>query len=237
MFKHTEKDTKKLIVAITYGIWYARNQLIFQEKFIPPFDVCTIAVTQLQEYQKLIAAKPSPHRNPSTGDQSNNTCWSPPPRGAWKINVDAHLSSDGHWFSGLLLRRSDGSAVGAATQSHLGSIQATFGEAMGLKDALDFVEKLQVYPVIFELDSQIIVNAVKKKMKVRRDWGFVVDRCVEFLKHNPNSSINWVNRRANRAAHVLARWAEESPNNEWINSVPYFITSYIQKDISTLYHE
>jgi hypothetical protein len=47
MFKHTEKDTKELIVAITYGIWYARNQLIFQEKFIPPFDVCTIAVTQL----------------------------------------------------------------------------------------------------------------------------------------------------------------------------------------------
>jgi ribonuclease HI len=116
-------------------------------------------------------------------------------------------------------------------------MEATFGEAMGLKSALEFAEKLQTYPVIFELDSQIVVNVVKKKMKVHINWGFVVDRCVEFLKHNPNSSINWVNRKTNRAAHALARWAEESPDNDWINSVPYCITSYIQKDISTLYHD
>jgi ribonuclease HI len=83
--------------------------------------------------------------------------------------VDAHLSSDGHWFSGLLLRRSDGSADGAATRSHWGSLDATFGEAMSLKAALDFVAKFQASTVIFEMDSQIIVNAVKKKMKVRRD--------------------------------------------------------------------
>jgi ribonuclease HI len=48
-------------------------------------------------------------------------------------------------------------------------LDATFGEAMSLKVALDFVAKFQASTVIFEMDSQIIVNAVKKKMKVRRD--------------------------------------------------------------------
>jgi hypothetical protein len=32
--------------------------------------------------------------------------WASPSRGTLKMNVDAHLSSDGHWFSGLILRRS-----------------------------------------------------------------------------------------------------------------------------------
>ncbi|MCI51190.1 hypothetical protein A2U01_0072434, partial [Trifolium medium] len=70
-------------------------------------------------------------------------------------------------FSGLILRRPDGSAVRAATQSHEGSEDANFGEAVGLNDALDMDEKYQASQVIFKLDSQIIVNAVKKEKRVR----------------------------------------------------------------------
>jgi hypothetical protein len=49
MFKHTEKETMELIVAITYGIWVARNLTIFQDKHLPLIDVCNVAVAQLQE--------------------------------------------------------------------------------------------------------------------------------------------------------------------------------------------
>jgi ribonuclease HI len=45
-------------------------------------------------------------------------------------------------------------------------LDATFGEAMSLKDALDFVAKYQATYVIFEMDSQIVVSAVKKTTKV-----------------------------------------------------------------------
>ncbi|MCI59513.1 hypothetical protein A2U01_0080768, partial [Trifolium medium] len=90
------------------------------------------------------------------------------------INVDAHLSSDGHWYSGLILRRSDGSAVGAATRLHKGSDDIVMGEALGLNDALDLVEKQSLTRVIFELDSQIIVNSVKEKRCIRKSWGMIV---------------------------------------------------------------
>jgi hypothetical protein len=74
--------------------------------------------------------------------------------------------------------------VGSATRLHQASDCAVFGEAMGLKDAIEMAEKYGETVVRFELDCQTIVNAVLRKMSVRRDWGFVVKRCVQFLQAN-----------------------------------------------------
>ncbi|MCI75967.1 hypothetical protein A2U01_0097236, partial [Trifolium medium] len=77
------------------------------------YEVSNKAILQLNEFQQS-SIVPSPLHRPNLASSSgHNKCWSPPPRGSLKINVDAHLSSDGHWFSGLILRREDGSAVGA----------------------------------------------------------------------------------------------------------------------------
>ncbi|MCI14023.1 hypothetical protein A2U01_0035149, partial [Trifolium medium] len=137
MFKQAEQDNMEMIVAITYGVWYSRNQLVFQEKHIPPNEVSIVALIQLQEYKNISTINSVPQRAALTDHCCHNTSWSPPPRGTLKINVDAHLSSDGHWFSRLILRRSDGSVVGAATRSHAGSEDVVFGKALGLNNALD----------------------------------------------------------------------------------------------------
>jgi hypothetical protein len=118
MLNNTSQECMEQIVAITYGIWYARNQKIFQGKNLQTVDICNVDLARLSEFQHLNLHVNSSSRAPMTVSSSHNTSWSPPPRGTLKANVDAHLSSDGHWFSGLLLRRSDGSTVGAATRSH-----------------------------------------------------------------------------------------------------------------------
>ncbi|GAU15609.1 hypothetical protein TSUD_108680 [Trifolium subterraneum] len=109
MINQTDKESYEMIVAITYGIWYARNAIIFQNKILSSID------------------KPTVTRN-----NGNNISWSPPRRDTLKINVDAHLSSDGRWFTGLVLRRSDGSAVGAVTRAHVASKDVVMGEARAL---------------------------------------------------------------------------------------------------------
>jgi ribonuclease HI len=43
------------------------------------------------------------------------------------------------------------------------------GEALGLGDALDMAEAYNATNVIFELDSLIVVNAVKNKTLIRRE--------------------------------------------------------------------
>ncbi|PNY07050.1 60S ribosomal protein l23 [Trifolium pratense] len=187
-------------LAIIYEIWNARNLLVFQEKDLPPQEISTTAFKRLHE-------------------------------GILKANVDAHLSSDGHWFSGMVLRRSDGGIVGAATRVHKGSIDVITGEALGLNDvALDWIEKLDEHHVILEMDSQIIVKAIKDKAEIWKNWGWMVRRCIKFLDNNPNADIRWVPRGANRVAHEMAKWAQFEPNNDWSNCVPMCIWLFIQKD-------
>jgi hypothetical protein len=148
MFNYTDKESMELIIATIYGIWYARNLLIFQEKILPPQEISHTALSQIHEYQRLcLAAKPL-NRSNSTGTRSNNISWSPPPWGALKANVDAHLSSDGCWFAGIILRRADGSVVGAATRWHQTTNEVVLGEALALNDALDLLESLRISWVI-----------------------------------------------------------------------------------------
>ncbi|XP_045810802.1 uncharacterized protein LOC123905222 [Trifolium pratense] len=232
MTNNTDKDCMEKILAIIYEIWNARNLLVFQEKNLPPQEISSNAFKKLHEYQSHgeVKTQKSQTSPPSTNSCSNNISWSPPLRGTLKINVDAHLSSDGHWFAWMVLRRSDGSAVGAATRVHKGMTNVVMGEAMGLNDAIDWIEKMEKHQVVFEMDSQIIVNAVRNREEIRKNWGSVVRRCIRFLKDNPNSDLVWVNHKANRVAHEIAKWAEHEPNCDWNECVPMCVWPLIQKD-------
>jgi ribonuclease HI len=222
------------IIATIYGIWYVRNLMVFQDNILPPQEISNIALSQLLEFQRLCLDNKPFARTCNTGKCSNKFTWSPPPLGALKINVDAHLSSDGRWFSGLILRRADGSAVGAATRCHEVSNDIVLGEALAINDVLDIVEKLGVTSVIIESDCQSLVNAISKRSDIRKRWGRVVNRCNSFLFRNPNSAISWVRRDGNRVAHQLAKWAEHEPNIDWSTTIPGCILPYIQKDVGLI---
>jgi ribonuclease HI len=208
---------------------------VFREKQLPQEELSKQALSQLHEYQQMCASKLASQRVHANGASSHDTSWSPPPRDSLKIHADAHRNVDGRWFSGLILRRSDESVVGAATHEHSSSDEAAFGEAMGLNTAISMAENLRLSRVIFEMDSLVVVNAVKKDATIRRNWGKIVQRCANFLKLNPNSSINWTKRDNNHAAHELAIWAVKQPNYNWINSIPSCILPHIHKDMGFLY--
>ncbi|PNX92881.1 ribonuclease H [Trifolium pratense] len=139
-----------------------------KEKILPSQEISTIALNQLYEYQTHGDVK---IQNPRamTNSGSNDNCWSPPLRGTLKINVDGHLSGDGHWFTRM---------------------------------------------VIIEMNSQLLVNAVKGKTLIRKNWGCVVRRCIKLLEDNPNIDIRWVKRSTNRVAHDMANCAEIDSNRE-----------------------
>jgi ribonuclease HI len=209
------------VIAILYYIWYARNKKLFQDKQIPQNEISNKSLNLLMEYQQHNSSPGKAQNRHQADHSSNNNSWSPPLRDALKINVDAHLSSDGHWFSRLILRRSDGSTVGAATRSHGVSTDVALGEALGLGDALDMAEKLELSNIIIEMDLQMVVKAVIERKMICKSWGAIIQRCVRFLKDNPRSSVVWTKRVNNGAAHALAKWASVEPNKEWINNVSY----------------
>ncbi|GAU09995.1 hypothetical protein TSUD_398280 [Trifolium subterraneum] len=195
-----------MITTIIYGIWYARNQKIYQQKDIQIETNLMRSIQLLQDYQhncNSLLAPPSVSSHLSSS--SNNISWSPPPENCLKLNVDAHLRDAGHWGIGMILRRSDGRCVGAATKVIKGMKDANLAEATGLKTTLDLLSLRTRDRVIVEMDALGVVNAVTNRIFPRNQWGMVARSCARVLRDKREISVQWVGRKGNEAAHRLAR--------------------------------
>jgi hypothetical protein len=159
----------EIIGALCYHIWKARNHLIFRNNNIPATDVIHQAPQSIFEYQQHQRNDSKPSQRSPQSSRHSDSNWIPPPRASLKLNVDAHrLAGDGHWGIGLVLRREDGSCVGAATREAWGLTEAIEAEAMGLSEAIEFLKRFQHQAVIIELDNQTVVKAVKDRVYPRK---------------------------------------------------------------------
>ncbi|CAJ2655982.1 unnamed protein product [Trifolium pratense] len=166
----------------------------------------------LTEYHHLLVDKCIMTPKPSDSVVRNNICLSPPPSNFLKLNVDAHLSDDGRWAFGMILRRDDGRCVGAEMRICFGTHDAAMAEATGLLEALYWVDRNHLSNTIIEIDGANIVHALNQRVFPRTDWGQVARTGARVLSRLNNVSVTWVNRKGNEAAHELARWALVEPN-------------------------
>jgi ribonuclease HI len=129
-----------------------------------------------------------------------------------KLNVDAHLHDDGRWGYGMILRRPDGRCIGAATKVLKGSDDVTLAEAVGIREALNWVVSQHHQRVIIKTDAEIIVKVISKKSFPRSNWGKVIQNCARDLEGLSHVSVTWVNRKGNQIAHGLGCLAMSKPN-------------------------
>jgi hypothetical protein len=156
----TEKiEDMQVISTIMYNIWLARNDREFNGKCLPADDMVRRAMANLHDYQANQNARVG-ERTSKSGTNRLNKSWSPPPNTFTKLNVDAHSLSEGHWGLGLVLRREDGSCVGAVTRVRKGSNCVLFAEALCLQEAMELVKRWNLKNTIIELDAKAIVDAV-----------------------------------------------------------------------------
>jgi ribonuclease HI len=235
MVTHTKEADLQIISTMLYSIWNARNEKEFNGKNIPPIEAMPHAMKALYDYQ---ANQKSRAMQDPKGNENNrnNTSWSLPPKGILKLNVDAHSLSDGRWGLGLLLRRDDGSTVGAVTRTRLGSDCTLLAEAMGLQEALNLIQQWNLSNVIIEMDAKTIVDTVNSSCYPRTNWGMIVDRCVRKMKDRTGIEVKWTRRQGNIAAHELAKWARYEPNKDWVTTYPSCITDQVQKDMVPFSH-
>jgi ribonuclease HI len=157
------------------------------------------ALKSLYEFQAHQGTKASATNLVNT---RHNTGWSPPPKGSFKLNVDAHSMSEGHWGLGLVLRRDDGNHVGAVTRVRKGTDCVLLAEAMGLQEAMELVNQWELQNTIIELDAQVIVDAVQSNHNPRTNWGCIATQCREWLKTGHNITVVWTKRSGNKVARV-----------------------------------
>ena len=112
---------------------------------------------------KLLADFQSPNERLSklrTENQSSAT-WKPPPPGSFKVNVDGALFSKTKQSDmGVTVRYEEGNVIAAMSRKLDLPLGALETEAKALETGMKFAEEVGLRDVVFEGDSQLIINAI-----------------------------------------------------------------------------
>jgi hypothetical protein len=182
MMENSTKDCIQNIIFITYSIWLARNNKVFQNINTPVPLAIDSAIRALHDYQQHLKPNPITSTSIQASKASNNIRRSPPPGQNLTLSVDAHLSDDGHWGFGIVLRRMDGLCVGAATKLTQGSGTVELAKTSGLREALAFIESNNLHQVNILMDAADIVQAINNKIYPRSQWGQLARACARVME-------------------------------------------------------
>lgn len=86
------KSDIELMISFCWVAWYARNKYIFEGKKIDPRLSAAKAESVVQAFQRARKAGATHIHNARKVQQQK---WEPPPKSAFKINVDAAINSKG----------------------------------------------------------------------------------------------------------------------------------------------
>ncbi|XVF49555.1 hypothetical protein PTKIN_Ptkin04bG0022200 [Pterospermum kingtungense] len=138
----------------------------------------------------------------------NSIQWHVPPSGYLKCNIDAFvpcgLSSYG---IGMIIRDEFGDFVAGKMIPGKGVVSAKEAEAIGLLEALPWVEGLGHAKVLFELDALSVVKDVGSTITDLLEYGSIIRRCRNHLISKSVFLVHFVRRQANEVAHVIPREA------------------------------
>lgn len=88
-------------------------------------------------------------------------------------------------------------------------------EAMAFREALSWIKKRDAPNLLFELDSLIVVHAMRRrKLADQSYFGAVISDCLIMMKDLRSSNIYFVKRSANVADHTVAREASSMSDSE-----------------------
>ena len=128
-----------------------------------------------------------------------------PSTGVVKINVDAALFPDKERFSFACIARNDqGHVLEAIACSNQGMPSPESVEAMGVKEALSWIKRKDWQHVTIETDCLTVIQALRSSLSMDSYFGGIISDC-KSIWDTRDTSIVFIKRSANSAAHALAR--------------------------------
>jgi len=139
--------------------------------------------------------------------QSNNS-WEPPGYRWLKCNVDTAVHQAGSVYSiRCCFQNSEGRFVHAQPAWKVANLTILEGEAWALHHAIQVAIDKDWHRVIFELDSNTLVDCISSPTCGRSEFHTLVSLIKSILVLHPDFEVKFVRRQANMAAHTLARTA------------------------------
>ncbi|KAL8156575.1 hypothetical protein AgCh_001610 [Apium graveolens] len=196
------------IVAIFWGIWFARNQKVWEQKILTPDLALQWSMKQVTQWREMNQSKKLLFSGMSRSPLSFVVRWKAPVEGRVKLNVDASIYPGTSSFSlGMVLQNHAGSFIQAKTMVKAGVVTVLEAEVWGIAEAIEWVQSLSLFNVDIESDSLLAVNALLKGVKYFTEVGNVLNVCQTSLRSHSRLSVSFVKvkKQANKVAHLFAR--------------------------------
>jgi hypothetical protein len=232
------------LASVTYGIWFARNLLIFENYDMDDMTILEKASTAIMNYQKATHEDQSnmhynTHRstNPKSTNQHprtqrDNQKWKKPHQGEIKGNCDANLHVDGVWGMGAIFRDRNGRTLASATWLIPGFNDPKTAEACALYLMTRLAAECCFTSVEFESDCESVIKGVNEFQATQRSYTNNLLFSVNLLRDRFRfCSFTHISRRANNVAHNLAILAHSIPNYIWMEETHESIVTLVHLDL------
>lgn len=165
------------LTAIIYGLWWARNKMVFENYDIEDKVIIEKAYASVLEYQRVNLSNPNNEHTSNNNHQrstqitriqhknnhSNNIKWRKPRAGVIKANSDANLTVEGCWGLGAIFRDDSSQILASATWLIPGFNDPSTTEACALYLAVKLAIECCFLTVEFESDCSRVLDGINDR--------------------------------------------------------------------------
>ncbi|KAL8094028.1 hypothetical protein AgCh_035786 [Apium graveolens] len=214
-----EAETKLVqMTKVLWGIWFARNRRVWEEKLLSPMITMDISMKMVTEWRAAQNKVQGSVQASVISVAKEQVRWQYPFAGWYKMNVDAALREGVTGFKvGMVLRNDKGDFIASMQKCFAEEVSVLEAEAIGVLEALIWITERGDKQVIVESDSLITVNALLNNTIFMAEVGTTFELCRSILSHRSDVRIQHVRRKANRKCTY----------GRFIDGVPFYTGSCI----------
>ncbi|XP_075494869.1 uncharacterized protein LOC142532458 [Primulina tabacum] len=191
---------------IMWSLWRYRNEKLWKGVSRPPHTTVSLGFEMVMNWNQ--AQRKSIGGQTAISRQDADDRWTKPPDPSMKCNVDAALFNEQRATGfGTVVRDSTGKFMVSKICVTSGLFDVKEAEALALLDAIQWTSSLELQDVIFEMDSETVVKAIRTRNVDYTEFGSIISGCCQILEAHPSFKIQHARRQANMVAHKLARAA------------------------------
>jgi len=219
-----------LMAFLFQRIWFRRNRIVFDTKWIHPSTVVQQAKAGLDAFQASISSLPSRETEVEVKDSPKG--WQPHFPGSIKINWDASINNSlGCIGIGVVARDYAGKVVGAKCSYRRQSFTPDTAEMCAALEAVVFCKEAGFRDVIMEGDALNVVKEINSNPPYLSRLRHFVEAIKRELDFFQSILFVYAPREFNYAAHSLAKEASGSClDRVWLEEFPSCISDVVLRE-------
>ncbi|KAK2647938.1 hypothetical protein Ddye_015427 [Dipteronia dyeriana] len=185
-----------------WKIWSQRNVVVHDSSFSFEVDIVEWASGFISDFHNVCVAR---DRLPAFVI-NRNPIWIPHDLNIYKINCDAAINVASCLVGfGNIIRNSEGPVMASSSQNIIASFSPQVAEAEAIHQGLLLAIDAGLFPCLMESNAEVVVGWINSVIPLCSDIGVVIMDIQNLLKLDLCISINFVPRKTNIIAHVLAK--------------------------------